>query len=430
MVSVALLLIFFAAIAAIFDVVTSIVGESRTRTIGTALAAEKMEVVRNLPYTSIGTQGGIPDGVLDQTEIVHINGQDFTVATTILYIDDPFDDQVPVDLIGTDYKRVRISITWGGAFPSTRPVVLTTDVVPDGLETNEGGGTLSIHVIDSNGLPVSNAQVSIENSSVTPAVDWDITTNTDGTILIPGAEACADCYKISVTKNDYSTDRTYALSEVDNPIKPDATVLEGELTSLTFSIDQTVTINVETRGPRSSNYPPFAGVQFNLRGSEVIGTNALDEPVYKYDKTLATATGGRLTLEDMEPDTYEVTIPAGSTVDFAGSAPISPFLVLPGVDRTLLIVTEPATTNNLLVVIQNLSGDPVSGAATLISRDLIDEASGTAAIAGDPDNGQLFFKNLVAGTYQVYATQSGYISASGSATVAGDSLIYLVMENE
>lgn len=430
LVSLALLLMFFASTAAIFGVVTNIVGEARVRTVATSLAEEKLEVVRNLSYADIGTIGGIPNGALPQSEVVTINGQDFTVETTVIYIDDDFDDQAPTDVIPTDYKRVRVSISWGGVFPSINPIVATTDVAPNGLESNEGGGTLMITIINSSGEPVSNADVSIQNSSVNPNINLNISSNDSGQVLLPGAPACSDCYIISVSKSGFTQERTYSLTEIANPLKPHATVIEGEVTGLTFSIDQTATINIETKGSRDNNYPPFAGVQFKMRGTKTLGTNDLDEPVYKYDKTHASGPGGLLTINDIEPDTYEIWIPSGSSIDFAGSAPISPFKVLPGVDRTLIIVTEPSTPHNLLVIVQDLADKPISTASALIKNYASFEASDSAGPLGKADNGQVLFTNLIPGNYQVYASQSGFISASASATVNGDSKVYLLLQNE
>lgn len=428
--SVFLLLIFFAAVAVIFDIVTNIVGEARLRRIGTDLATQQIELVRNLTYDDIGTVGGIPGGILPQNETVVINSQEFVINTTVVYIDDPYDGLAPDDPIPTDYKRVTIQVSWGGVFASRVPVSISTDIVPDGMESNPGGGTLIISVINSMGEPVENAQVSITNDQVSPEIDLEISTNSQGRVLLPGAPACSDCYQVQVTRSGYSIDETLSVEDVANPLKPHLTVVESQVTSMTFTIDPTARLTVRTTGPRSSNFPPFSGVQFVLRGSKLIGYNDQDEPVYKYQETLATGTGGQLVLNGMEPDTYEVWIPAASSVDFAGSAPISPFALFPGIDRTLIIVTEPATTNNLLVIVQNTSDQPVSTASATISNLFGFEASGSAGVLGDPDNGQFLFSSLSSGEYQVNVSQIGYQVASTSAQVSGDSKVYVILETE
>lgn len=430
LVGVALLLMFFASVVAIFDVVTKLVGEARIRIVATALATEKMEIVRNMTFQDIGTQGGIPSGVLAQNEIISVNGQDFSVNTTIVYIDDPYDDISPTDPVPTDYKRVRISVSWGGAFPSRVPVAISTDVVPNGIEASEGGGTLFINVINSSGEAVADAQVSIINTTVDPQVNLNISTNNQGRVVLPGAPMCSDCYNITVTKQDYSTDRTYSSQEVANPHQPIATIIEGEITSLTFSIDRSARLTVRTTGSRASNYPAFAGVQFYMQGSKTIGTNEFDQPVYKYDQTLVSGPGGQLVLENMEPDTYEVWIPSGASVDFAGSAPISPFALFPAGNQNLTIVTEAATPHNLLVVVQNTVNQPVSTASAMLTNSLGNIATASAGPSGFGDNGQVLFRNLVPGLHQIQVSQIGYKTASTSAAVSGDTKTQILLEHE
>src|SRR3989344_4040027 len=176
-VAIGVLGIFFAAIAFILQQVLQNIGESRVRTTALALAQQKMELIRNLPYNSIGTIGGIPQGSISPTEEVTINNQSFTVTTSIIYIDDPFDEEVPADLINTDYKRARIQVTWSGAYPSLTPVTFVTNIVPKGVETIVGGGTLYIRVFDSNGQAVSGASVKVDNTTIDPQIHMDTLTN-------------------------------------------------------------------------------------------------------------------------------------------------------------------------------------------------------------------------------------------------------------
>src|SRR5688572_8730500 len=55
------------------------------RIVAIALANEKMEMVRNLPYLSVGTIGGVPAGSIPQAETVSRNNQTYTVRTDIRY---------------------------------------------------------------------------------------------------------------------------------------------------------------------------------------------------------------------------------------------------------------------------------------------------------------------------------------------------------
>ncbi len=185
---------------AIFTLVTSsykLTGFTRSRITARHLAQDKIEFIRNLPYDEIGTQGGIPSGPLEQHELSNINGLNFITRVTVVYVDDSFDLNAPGDLLPTDYKRIRVEVSWDGLSGSNRnPVVMVTDITPKGVETTEGGGTLSILVFDANGEPVPQANVSIAASSISPAVDLDLQTQDNGRIILPVDPASINCYEI------------------------------------------------------------------------------------------------------------------------------------------------------------------------------------------------------------------------------------------
>jgi len=76
--------------------------ETRRKLSATALASERMEMIRSLPYDSIGTRRpdgsggwlyGIPAGDILETETVSRVGGTFSVHTVVQYEDDPFDGE-------------------------------------------------------------------------------------------------------------------------------------------------------------------------------------------------------------------------------------------------------------------------------------------------------------------------------------------------
>jgi prepilin-type N-terminal cleavage/methylation domain-containing protein len=430
LVSVALLLLFFAALVSIYQIVIDLVGESRVRILATALASEKMEEIRNLSYDDIGTIGGIPTGVLEQSTSELVQGQTFVIETTVIYIDDPFDSQAPTDVISTDYKRIRVAVSWGGAFPSRSPVLMVTDAVPDGLETNVGGGTLIINSINSSGEAVTNADIHITNTSVSPNIDWNITTNNEGQIVIPGAPACNDCYEITVSKSGYTQDRTYSLSEIANPLKPHSGVIEGEVTALTFTIDPGATIVVRATRSQATGYAPFQGVEFTMRGTQLLGTNEFDEPIYKYDQNHVTGSGGQITLSSLSPDVYNMWLPDGSSIDIVATQPTLPVTVLPGQSQTVTIVTNAASAHSLLLAIQDINSLPIATATATLIGESGSIATGSAGPVGSYEHGQVYFGNLLEQTYSIYASQSGYLEASASTAVSGNTNLTITLEDE
>lgn len=246
----ALMLIIFISIFGLIRFGIKLVGQSKARVTATALANQKIELARNLPYDQVGTEGGIPSGSIPETETLVRNKISYTVKTTVVYIDDPFDNLFPDDPLPTDYKRIKVKVSWAGFLAGQ--IVLQTDVAPKGIETTGGGGIISILVFDANGQLVPQADIHIENASSSPPIDVHYQTNDQGRLFVPGAPACNDCYKITATKTGYSTERTYAVGEevrgatLATPNKPYLSVLEGQLSEISFSIDRVATKTVQT----------------------------------------------------------------------------------------------------------------------------------------------------------------------------------------
>jgi len=406
--------LFFTAIALILQQVLENVGQSRVRATALQFAQSKMELIRNASYADVGTTGGIPQGFFPQTETLTINGLPLTVRTSVIYVDDPFDGVAPADLINTDYKRVRIEITWGGAYPSRSPVVLVTNIVPKGVETVAGGGTLSIQVFNANGLPVPNATLTLDNTSITPEIHMQTLTNDNGLVILPGTPACITCYRISVTKTGYSTDRTYDVSEVANPLAPYATVIEGEITPASFAVDGVSQITVKSYDP---SYAPISNVIFTLRGAKIIGHDTLDEPVYKYSYTTNTG-GGTVTVPNLEWDSYTLDF-SNSAHNLAGSTPTMPLAVTPASVGQISIIAVPKTNNSLLVTVRNHLGELQSSVSAFLTNGLGYDATKITPATGTADFGQVFFGGLVPSAYDLNLSLPGYQEATASLTISG-----------
>ena len=164
--------------------------ESERRLVAIALANERMEKVRNLPYVDVGTSGGVPSGSIVQEEVVVRNNVSYTVKTDIRYVDDIFDGVTGggagggclavahepagqpencqdlcvgsssvnahiqhgdslgdcaggssgVDVLNTDYKQVRVEVSWPSP-NSPKPILLITKITPEGVEGGELFGT-------------------------------------------------------------------------------------------------------------------------------------------------------------------------------------------------------------------------------------------------------------------------------------------------
>lgn len=425
----------FAILAnAIFTLTTSsfrLVSYARARVAARHLAQERIELIRNLPYDEVGTVGGIPAGYLFQSESVLSNGLSYNVATSIVYIDNPFDDTAPNDLLPTDFKRVRVDVSWEGlAASKNNPVVLVTDVAPSGIETTEGGGTLSIHVFDANADPVAQADVHIIATDVDPTIDIQQQTNDNGFLILPGAPACVTCYFVEVTKDGYSTNRTYSISEITTPNKPYASVIAGDVTEIPFSIDKLSTINISTLSDRDNGFTPLPTITFDVRGeTKIIGTDINGLPVYKFDKEFTTDAGGKITITDVEWDNFTIYVPTGTSYDISGTNPLSPYTLLPDTEVDWDVSLTTHTSTNLLAIITDASGAQIASASAGLSSGSFEE-TGFSGEENDPDYGQLFFSGLSPATYVFEATASGFISTFDSFEVTGTTIQNIPMDAE
>lgn len=239
----ALMVIVFVGFFGAFQGLLKVLAQSQHRVTALALANQKIEMARNLSYGDVGTEGGIPAGTIPETETVTRNSIDYCVKTTVVYVDDPFDGIAPADLSPNDFKRLKVKVSWSGRFGGN--TVLITDRAPENIEG--GGGTIFISVFNAEGKGISQANIHIINDDVSPSIDANYQTNADGILVLPGAPPSIGNYKISVAKTGYSSDRTYGSEEVANPSKPHATVFEGELTEISFSIDKLSNFSVDTK---------------------------------------------------------------------------------------------------------------------------------------------------------------------------------------
>ena len=235
----ALMLISFLGIYGAFQLSVYEVSNDKARAGAIALANERMEYIRSLPYSSVGTSGGIPSGSIAQSESVSLNNVNYTRRTFIEYEDDPKDGIGAADAnhVVEDYKSAKVDVAWS-AKGGTRHVTIVTRVSPVGIESSVPGGTLTISSINSTGQPVANASVLIVNSTVSPTVSINTFTDTTGVASFLGAPAGSG-YQVTVTKTGYSTAQTYSVTAQNtNPNPGNLTVTNNLTTSATFAIDQ------------------------------------------------------------------------------------------------------------------------------------------------------------------------------------------------
>jgi len=245
----AVIVLVFGGLAASFQAMIALVGNSKVKAGAISVANERIEYMRSLSYDAVGTVSGIPEGLIAQNATSSLNGIVYTERTLVQYVDAPEDGLGVADSNGipSDYKRVKIEISWNFK-GQTKSIELVTNIIPRGVETTLGGGTLTVNVFDSSVQPISSAAVHVYNDTTTSTIDTTVYTNPDGVATFPGAPAAAN-YQIDVSKNFYSRDQTYTASTTNpNPNPQHVAVLQSDVSTMNFAIDQLSDLEIKTIG--------------------------------------------------------------------------------------------------------------------------------------------------------------------------------------
>jgi prepilin-type N-terminal cleavage/methylation domain-containing protein len=377
----------------------------RTKTIAVNLATEQIEIIRNLPYSDIGIQNGLPLGVIPYEQNLARDGKTFLVRTTIRNIDLPFDGVIggtPNDLSPADNKLVEVEVNCEQCAKKIDPVIFNTRVAPKSLESIGSNGALFVSVFDANGQPVENANVRIEYvGTTTPLIIQDMTNNL-GLLQIVDAPPGVESYKIEVSKSGYSSERTYATGDVDNPVpsKLHANVVAGQVTQISFAIDRVSELTVYTRNITCS---PIASVDLNLESSKLIGLNT-----YKYDVDHVTNASGQKFVSNLEWDTYNLTL-LESGKHLIGSNPSLPFDIFPNTEQSLDLILGNSNPNAVLVTVVD------GGNQQLLSDAIVEFSQGSSLKTATTGSGYLEQTDWSSGQGQVnFVNESKYLSQNGN----------------
>ena len=333
----------------------------------TALSAmdNEVEIIRNMPYISVGTQGGSPSGIIPAEKNIVFGNINFVVNTFVRNVDDPFDGiqgGTPNDLAPADYKLVEIEISCS-ICSRFIPAKMTTLISPPGQETVTNGGTLVIKVFNASGQPISGANVTVVNTAVNPVVNLNDTTDSSGILKLVDVATSSAGYAITVSKNGYSTDRTYLPGGVSNPnpLKPNATVLSQEITETSFVIDRVSTLSMRTQNEFCSG---VGSIDFLQSGQKLIGTNP---NVLKYSLSHATDINGNTTVNNLEFDAYHFQS-QDTGYEVSGFTPLTPVAVDPNGTYALTWLMSPKGPSAIVVTVKDQDGQLVNDANVTISK--------------------------------------------------------------
>ncbi len=333
----ALVLIIFYGLMGMLRASISVSALAKARAGAASLVQSQMEYLRGISYDSIGTIGGIPAGVIPQSKTEVLNNETYTIHTYIQYVDDPADGIGVNDTNGitTDYKIAKVTVTYK-SIGTFRSVVLVSNFSPPGIETTNGGGTLTIHVVNATGVAVVGATVHITDAALSPAIDFSAFSNTDGIVSLPGAPPSTG-YQVVVTKNGYSSAQTYIRTTTNqNPTPGYLTVVKEQTTTGTFAIDFLASLTLHTYKPIESHtfYDTFTDESLLAATSsvEVINSalNLYAESLAGSARSISTTPTQLHTWASVSADTI---VPSGTSIllhIYTGSGVLLPDTVLPG----------------------------------------------------------------------------------------------------
>ena len=345
--------------------VLDIISSSQANLIALSVADNEIETVRNMAYQDVGIQGGSPPGKLLAQKNVQMSGASFLVKTFVRNIDDPFDGTIggsPNDLAPADYKLVEIELTCPSC-ARFNPVITTTTVAPPNLESTSKRGSLFVHVFNASGQPISGADIHVVNNSIVPAININDTTNLSGVLQLIDIATSSAKYEITVSKQGYSSERTYSPNDPanPNPSKPHATVAKQALTEISFAIDKVSTVNLKTSDQMCV---PVPNIDYSQVGSKLIG---VDPDIIKFSDTSYTDTNGLKTINNLEWDTYNFQN-IDPAYDISGMSLLTPLIVNPDSTYNMSWVMGNKTPLALLAVIQDQNGQFINDASVRLNK--------------------------------------------------------------
>jgi len=414
----------------VFSLGTGYIIESKNKLGALAVANEKMETVRNLKYDNIGLTTGIPAGSILENEDITVGTKTYHVKTIVQYVDDALDGVFPADPVPNDYKKVKITVFWGGFRGANSSVYLVSQFPPPGLETSSGDGILSINVTTSGGVGISQAHVHIINNDVSPKVDISQNTDNTGNLMFPGAKASQQGYELTVSKDGYETVSTVDPNAVDYlPNDPHASVIVGSLNPAVVTIDKLSDLKIKTIDYLDNSLPD---ISFHIKGGRELGTDSSVVPpvkVYNLDLNETTGPDGEKNFNDHSPGRqfFLTNIGSVSGHTLIGAIPISgfdatsatyKFSLLPDEVKTVEIKFAKNDADSLAVkVLNNNDNSPINNAQVKLTN-----GSGYNKTIATSFDGVAFFPessdSFLPGTYNLEVTISGFVTYSSPVDIS------------
>lgn len=406
--------------------------ESKNRLGAVAFANEKMEIIRNLAYDDVGTQGSIsvPGNIL-QDEPVTANGRSYRVLTLVQYFDDPMDGTTttsPADAIPNDYKLVEVVVQWVDSTGQIQQVSSMSRFVPPGLETSVNGSPLAINVIDGETLlPIAQASVHISNSVIVPAINDTIPTDNEGRVMLPAAKISTDNH-LSITKAGYESLATMDATATFIPVYGHINVVGSFLNTYNYILNRLAKLTVKTADYQNN---PIGNIGFTIGGGKIIGHDELEVNLFSMANTTGTtdATEGKREYNNISSGNYSIAMEPNVQYEFIDYDPATfPVFLAPGSDAEYILRMADKNVNALFLEIKN--SDTPSAAIAGAKVTLTDGATDIFTEKLSSQRGVVFYPDgavpLDAKEYTLKIEIDGYNIESRSVTI--DKLTHVTVQ--
>lgn len=413
-----IMLVVFLSIFGAYKLAIELVYNTKARIGGMALVSKQLEFLRSQPYESLGTIGGIPSGTVPQLATTSLNNIPYTVRTLIIYKDDPADGAGGADTnsITADYKELKVEVTWQVRGRSYTTMALTR-VAPHGIESLTSGGTLRVNVFDALAAPIQGASVRITNASTSPTVDITVSTDATGSVAFPGAPQASN-YKVTVTKDGYSSAQTYDITTQNpNPNPAHISVANQQTTTISFAIDRIGSLEVQTYSPVEATF--YQDLLANESGLAATTSVALDnDDLVLLDAGAGYALLGEARSDDIAPTKLVSWDEASWSTVTPPDTALRVHVVYPnsGVYSLVPEGVLPGNTDGFTSGLVTLSGVPTTTFPVLALRAVLEttNASSTPHLQDwrlDYHAGPAFIPNV---GFSIYGTKTIGTSISGA----------------
>lgn len=299
---------------------------ARRQAVALTLATNQMEYLKSLPYDSLAVQGGsiYATTLLPATKNQTLNGVTYTITTSIGYADDAYDGcgsypttalkqtycknypapsgAPSLDTNAGDYKILHVVVT---DKTGKRLSTLDTQVTARVAESASTTGGFFLTVIDGSGNPISGATVSVTNSTITPTVNANDLTDSNGVAIFYNFPQDSNKdYVVTASKSGYSSITTIPANGSLQPVYPNQALIAQQSSSVTLKL-YPMTANSLIMETVNTSGAVIANVKVAVKGGYKKYTSTSDTSYYyntaNPDTRPTTDVNGIATLTNLPP---------------------------------------------------------------------------------------------------------------------------------